>query len=61
LYHLWVYPARPRSIVAGAWPKQVYQGLRKVPWMGKLARAIRGDSKEGSKVQSRRDALAQED
>ncbi len=61
LYHVWVYPARPRSIVAGAWPKQIRQELRKVPGMGRLARLIRGETKEGSKVQSRREALAQEE
>lgn len=62
VYHAWVYPMRPLSIVAGAWPKQIRQGLRKVPGMGRLAQVIRGDANEGSKVQSRRDALeAQED
>lgn len=57
IYHLWVYPSRPMSVVAGAWPKQIRQGLRQVPGMAKLARVIRGEVNEGSKIQSRRDVV----
>lgn len=42
LYHdVWIYPTRLSSIIAGVWPKQFREGLRRVPGLRSAVRAFR--------------------
>lgn len=57
IYHVWIYPRRVRSVVAGVWPKLAWRGLRKVPGVRAVAAKIRGEHREGSAIQGRQDFL----